>query len=151
MTATAVSFGSRLVRDKRGAVLVEFAMLAPALLLLLVGVFQVGVHVQNANAVRNLAADGARWVVVQYQRGNTLTEEQVELGIAALGRGPKFNLRPDRLGVQVETRATPRIAGVGEMTISITYDAPDLLGFANVPALALEYERPVFLLIPTGT
>src|SRR5690606_17589186 len=144
-----ISLRKPLARDERGAVLVEFAMLAPALLLLLIGVFQVGVHVQNANAVRNLAADGARWTVVQYQRGNSLTTEQVELGIAARGTGNRFNLNPDRLEVEV-TQPVSRIAGVREMNIRITYAAPNFLGFADVPALALDYERPVFLLIPAA-
>ena len=149
MTRSAIDFLKALSRDQRGAVLVEFAMLAPALLLLLIGVFQVGVHVQNANAVRNLASDGARWVAVQYQRGNSLTTEQVELGIMARGTGPKFNLKVDRLSVAV-TQPVSRIAGVREMNIRITYAAPNFLGFADVPALALDYERPVFLLIPAA-
>ena len=63
----------RLARDKQGSVLVEFALLAPVLLTLMVGVVQVGLHVQNVNAVRNLAADGARAAMVEYQRGNLLT------------------------------------------------------------------------------
>jgi hypothetical protein len=147
MHTTVTSFGKRLARDPRGSVLVEFAMLAPALLILLLGVFQVGVHVQNYNAARNLAADGARWTVVQYQRGNALTAEQVALGIDALGRGPKYNLDADRLNVAVNEPAS-RIGGVQEMEINITYDAPGFLGFADVPALDIAYERPVFLLPP---
>jgi Flp pilus assembly pilin Flp len=156
MHAPAIFPGSGLARDQRGAVLVEFALLAPALLILLLGVFQVGVHVQNSNAVRNLASDGARWAVVQYQRGNTLTTEQVGMGIRARGIGAKFNLKPERLAVDV-TQPNSRIAGVREMHIRITYDAPNFLGFAKVPALGIAYERPVFLLFtpppspPPGT
>jgi Flp pilus assembly pilin Flp len=146
MTA-GLSFCARLKRDRRGAVLVEFALLAPALLVLLLGVFQVGVHVQNYNAVRNLAADGARWAVVQYQRGNSLTTEQIECGVMARGRGPKFGLDADRLDVVVTEPAT-RIAGVREMQVDITYAAPNFLGFAEIPALDINYERPIFLLIP---
>jgi len=147
MRTAAIPFRKRLASDLCGAVLVEFALLAPALLVLLLGVFQVGVHVQNSNAVRNLAADGARWAVVQYQRGNPLSAEQIELGIRARGIGPKFNLDIDRLDIAVTQPAT-RIAGVREMEISITYAAPNFLGFAEVPALEISYERPIFLLIP---
>jgi hypothetical protein len=146
MGATSNSL-SHLSRDQRGGVLVEFALLAPALLTLLIGVFQVGVHVQNSNALRNLASDGARWAMVQYQRGNILTTEQVEMGIFAQGTGPKFNLDENRLDVSV-TQPVSRVAGTSEMTISITYDAPTFLGFIDVPELALSYERPVFLLVP---
>lgn len=145
MRATGISFGNRLAHDRQGSVLVEFALLAPVLLTLLLGVFQIGIQVQNSNAVRNLASDGARWAVVQYQRGNALTEEQIELGIAARGTGDKYNLKADRLNVQVAEPAS-RIAGVREMEISITYDAPNFLGFADIRALDITYQRPVFLL-----
>ena len=54
----------------------------------MVGVVQVGLHVQNVNAVRNLAADGARAAMVEYQRGNLLTAEQIAADIQARGVGP---------------------------------------------------------------
>lgn len=132
-------------RDQRGGVLVEFALLAPVFLTLLVGVVQVGIHVQNTNAVRNLAADGARMAVVQYQRGNELSTEQIAGAIEAAGVGPKYNLNVDRLDVVV-TEPASRIAGVREMNISITYNAPNFLAFVDDAALDLAYERPVFLL-----
>lgn len=149
MTA-GISLLGRLARDRSGSVLVEFALLAPALLLLLLGVFQVGVHVQNYNAVRNLAADGARWAVVQYQRGNTLTTDQIEFGLLSRGTAPKYNLNIDRIDVTVTEPAT-RIAGVREMEINISYAAPNFLGFAEIPALGIDYERPIFLLIPAAS
>lgn len=134
-----------LAQDQSGGVLVEFALLAPIFIMLLLGVFQIGVHVQNSNAVRNLASDGARMAVVQYQRGNRLAPEQVALAIHATGVGPKYNLNIDRLNVNV-SEPNSRIGGVREMTIEITYEAPNFLGFANVPVLNVEYRRPVFLL-----
>lgn len=136
----------RIGSDRRGSVLVEFALLAPVIIALLIGVVQVGLHVQNSNAVRNLASDGARMATVAYQRGNQLTAEQIGIMIRSEGVGGKYNLDTDRLEINV-TQPTSRIGGVREMRIQITYDPPNFLSFAGVSALRLSYERPVFLLL----
>jgi Flp pilus assembly pilin Flp len=138
---------TRIRRDVRGAVLVEFALLAPVILTLLFGVVQVGIHMQNYNAIRNLASDGARFAVVEYQQGNELSATAVQAEIESRGFGPKYNLNSNLLTVQVTEPAT-RIAGLKEMNIRITYDMPDFLAFVDTDALTLDYQRPVFLVIP---
>lgn len=137
---------SAIVRDTRGSVLVEFALLTPMFLTLLVGVVQVGLHIQNSNAVRNLASDGARFAVVEYQRGHQSSTDIIETWIRSTGVGPKYNLNTDRLEVIVTPQATSRIDGAIEMEIGLTYNAPDYLAFVPGDALQLNYHRPVFLL-----
>lgn len=139
----------RLARDKQGSVLVEFALLAPVLLTLMVGVVQVGLHVQNVNAVRNLAADGARAAMVEYQRGNLLTAEQIAADIQARGVGPKYNLSLDRLSVAVADEVS-RIDGIREKSIAITYQMPNYLAFVDMSPLDIVYERPMFLMPPAA-
>ena len=136
------------IAEKRGGVLVEFALLAPIFITLLVGVVQIGLHIQNANAVRNLASDGARFAVIEYQRGQQSPTEIIETWIRSRGVGGRYNLNTDRLGVTVTTQ-TSRIPDTIEMNIQITYDAPDFLAFVDGDILQLKYERPVFLLEPT--
>lgn len=138
----------RLRHDERGSVLIEFALLAPVFLTLLIGVVQVGLHMQNATAVRNLAADGARFAVVQYQRERHSPTEVIETWIRSEGVGGKYNLNTDRLGVTVTEQTPSRIAGSIEMKIRVTYSAPDFLAFVPGDVLELQYERPVFLLAP---
>lgn len=132
--------------DERGAVLIEFALLAPLFITLLVGVVQVGLHIQNKNAVRNLASDGARFAVVEYQRGHQSTTDIIETWMRSRGVGGRYNLNTDRLGVSVTQQATSRISGVVEMEIKVNYTAPDYLAFVPGDVLSLEYTRPVFLL-----
>ena len=148
MTRAPSRFWTILARDERGGTLVEFALVSPIMLTLLFGVIQVGLHVQNANAVRNLAADGARAAVVEYQRGNSLSANQIAAEIRARGVGPKYHLNLDRLDVVVTEEAS-RIGGVDEMSIAISYDMPNYLAFVDLSDLTIEYERPVFLLPPT--
>lgn len=136
---------ARLRGDERGAALVEFALVAPIFLTLLMGVIQVGLHVQNTNAVRNLASDAARYAVVEYQRGNKLSTSQISMVIRARGVGPRYNLNTDRLNVTV-TEPASRIGGVREMRIALSYDLPDFLAFVDNGAFQINYVRPVFLI-----
>jgi hypothetical protein len=139
---------AKLRDDERGSVLIEFALLAPVFLTLLMGVVQVGLHMQNSNAVRNLASDGARFAVVQYQRERHSPTDVIETWIRSEGVGGKYNLATDRLGVTVTEESPSRIAGAIEMEIRVTYSAPDFLAFVPGEVLELEYVRPVFLLPP---
>lgn len=50
----------------RGAALVEFAVLAPLLILLLVGVIEFGWLFAQMNEVRHVAQEGARWGAVSH-------------------------------------------------------------------------------------
>ena len=148
MRSALKKFVRRLVTsDETGSVLVEFALLAPVYLTMFVGILQVGAYVQNYNAIRNLASDGARFAVVQYQRGNALTTIQMESYLRARGISDTYNLNTDRLGTVV-TQQTSRIGGVLEMSIDVSYNPPDWMAFIDSDALVITYERPVFLLDP---
>jgi hypothetical protein len=50
--------------DERGAVLIEFALVLPLLLLLVVGMFDLGFAFQRYQAVTNAAREGARMAVL---------------------------------------------------------------------------------------
>lgn len=130
--------------DQTGSTLIEFALLAPALITAIIGVFQVGVWVQNYNAVRNLAMDSARFAAVEYQKGTQISTDDLALAIQARGVGNLYNLENDRLEVTVN-EVTTRISGVKELDIDITYTSPDWLAFVELDALNLTYSRPVFV------
>lgn len=158
--ARLLAAATRLRTDPSGSALVEFALVAPIFLTLLMGVIQVGLHVQNYNSVRNLAADAARYAVVEYQRGNEISTSQIAMAIRARGVGPRYSLNTDRLGICVlSSDSVPslecpadapaiasRIGGVREMRIQLTYDLPDFLAFVDTDALQIDYTRPVFLI-----
>ena len=67
---------SRLRRNRDGSVAVEFALVGPILLGMLMGVLQIGIGMQNYNALRGISADTARYAVVNYQTANRLTTSQ---------------------------------------------------------------------------
>jgi Flp pilus assembly protein TadG len=135
----------RLRRDTRGAMIVEFALLAPAFLILVFGVLYVGMGLQNYNAIRNLSADVARYAMVQQQAGNTLTNTQIRSYALARAQGAPYLLKVTNLGAFVTTPATQRIAGVRELEVVITYEVENMLGFAGISSPYLTFTRPIFL------
>ena len=58
----------RLTANERGASAVEFALLAPVFISLMLGVVEVGMYMQNYSAVRSLASDASRFAAVEYQK-----------------------------------------------------------------------------------
>lgn len=135
----------RLRVDTRGAMVVEFALLAPAFLVMVFGVLYVGMGLQNYNAIRNLSADVARYAMVQQQTGNTLSNTQIRSYALARARGAPYLLNVSSMGAFVTTPATQRVAGVRELQVVITYEVDNMLDFAGIPAPFLTYTRPIFL------
>ncbi len=68
MEHTTVLNGAR-ERKSRGQALVEFALVAPMLFLLLLGVFEGGRFVLYMEALNNAAREGARYAIVHGARG----------------------------------------------------------------------------------
>lgn len=135
----------RLLPDRRGNAMVEFALIGPTMLLVMVAVVQVGLHIQNYNAVRNLAADGSRFAVVQYQNGTKSPAAAIETWIRAKAVSGVYNLDTNRLEVVVTPAAASRLAGMTEMEIAVSYAAPDYLWSTAANSLNINYTRPVFL------
>ena len=138
-------FLDRLRTNETGATVVEFALLAPAFLLMVFGVLFGGMGVQNYNALRNLSADVARYAMVQHQAGNTLNNSAIRSYALTRGRGVPYLLKTAQLEATVTTPTTQRVAGVREVRITITYQMDDMLGFAGIEAPFINYTRPAFL------
>jgi Flp pilus assembly protein TadG len=135
----------RLARDCRGCAAVEFGLLAPAFLVMFLGVLQVGIFMQAYNSLRNASADTARDVSVQYQTDNRLTNAQIaQVGVATATTAP-YLLRSNRLAVTVELATTQRVPAARELTLEFRYQLPSFLGFAGIEGPELTYERPIFV------
>lgn len=124
---------------------VEFALLGPVLIALLLGVLQVGTGMQNYNALRGIAADVGRHVVVEYQKSNELTNAQVrQIGQATAVQAP-YMLDSDSVRVEVGDAATQRVAGAREITFTITYTVPSVLAIIDLPSFTIRFSRPIFV------
>lgn len=142
-------FLHRLRRDIRGSVAIEFALVGPAFIALLMGVLQFGVAMQAYNAVRNVSADVARQVAVQYQEaaGNpTAWPSNGAVRLAAIGvaESAPYLLDRDNLRVSVINAPAQRITGAKEITLSIEYDVPTFMPLFGFEGPTISYERPIF-------
>jgi len=136
---------NRITRDEGGAATLEFAMLSPAFLIIFMAVLQVGMAMQNYNALRNVSADVARYAMVQYQTGNKLTNRQIRTYALGHAQGAPYLLKASNMNAAVQLADPQRVPGARELEITITYQADSLLEFAGIGGPYMTYKRPVFL------
>lgn len=132
-------------RDQSGASAVEFALMAPVFMMLLFGVLQAGVWLQNYNAVRSATLDASRMILIEYQKENTLTDEQIRRIVLARATTAPYFLNSDNLTVNITRADTSRVTGATEMEVGLTYTFDSFLPFADLPGATATYERPVFI------
>jgi len=135
----------RAVRDRQGAVALEFGLLAPLFIALMLAVFQVAIALQSYNALRNVSADAARFAMVQFQTGNDLTNSQILDYATTRATGPLYQLNLDSLDAAVADAAVQRVAGAREMQLTISYEIPTVLDLFGWTSPTLRYARPIFV------
>ena len=136
----------RVWRSSRAASAVEFALLAPVFFGLLFGVMQIGIYMQNYNAVRSLASDAARFATVEYQKNNKVSATTIRDNITSMGVSAPYFLHASQLTVTV-TEVTPSsVSGSRQFNLNLTYALPSLLGGIKIDALTLTHSRPMFVL-----
>jgi Flp pilus assembly protein TadG len=144
---TLLSKLGRLRGDRRGAAIIEFALLVPIVLTAMFGVFQFGLSMWRYNALRSLSADIARYAMVEYQSDEGVDPSTTTIqnwGIAK-GTSDKYKIPNSDLTVNVTT-ATTRVTGAVEMTITVTSAVPSLVPLSALHGVTISYTRPVFLL-----
>lgn len=132
-------------RDNAGSTIVEFAILAPMVVTMLLGVMQVGMWMQGYNTLRAVAADTGRQAVVQYQRGNKLSNYDMAVWARNQAMGSGYQLIGDRVTTTVVDDANQPITGVTRKTLTINYRMPSILGIAGVNEIDVAFSRPIFV------
>lgn len=138
-------FFGQLRKDCQGAMVVEFALIAPVFLLLVFGVLQVGFALQNYNALRNVSADVARYAVVQGQSGNMLSTSQLRTYAINTSQGAPYLLQGDRVNAVVTRPDSQRVTGAEELQITVTYQIESMIEFAGIDMPFITYTRPIFI------
>ena len=134
----------RLRGDDRGAAIIEFALLAPVVLGLMLGVLQIGLQMQNYNALRSVAADTVRYTMIEYQKEDKLTAEQIQSKAIGYATNTPYGLIAAGLDAVVTQPATD-IAGMKKFQLVMTYAPPNLLGVIAVQAPTLTWTRVFYV------
>ncbi len=133
-----------LVRDKQGAALIEFAILAPAIFAMMFGVLQVGYQMFTYNAVRAVASDTARYTIIEYQKQNLLTAAQIEDKAEAYAVNAPYDLDATLL-TATATKPVSDITGTTKFLLTLTYVPANFLGFMNIGSPTITVTRPVYV------
>lgn len=134
----------RFSSDRRGSALVEFGILAPTILMLFVGILQVGLWMQSYNALRSVAADTGRYVAVEYQKSNQLSNVNMALW-ARQHAIDSYMFQSTKISTDVSDAATQSIAGVTEKTLTLNYTMPSIFGIAGIGEIPVTFQRPIFV------
>jgi Flp pilus assembly protein TadG len=111
-----------------GAAAVEFAVVAPLIVLVMISILYFGIYISVSHSVQQLAADGARASVAGLgdAERETLTVDYINT------EAPKYFLID---GERIEVDVVP---GANEaLTVTVSYDASPLLGWYPVSFGAL--------------
>ncbi|MEY4237513.1 MAG: hypothetical protein RL339_114 [Pseudomonadota bacterium] len=142
---------AQLRRDHAGSVAIEFALIGPAMLAMLLGVLQIGIGMQNYNALRSVSAEVARYAVINAQdaaaqSNMTLRDTNGELEDYAqeIASNAPYGLQSSKLTVVV-TSVPTRVDGASERQIELRYNIPSVLGVIGIDSIPITYTRPVFI------
>jgi Flp pilus assembly protein TadG len=137
----------QLRRDNAGSAVVEFGILAPAIITLLFGVVQVGMWMQTYNALRSVAAESGRYVAVEYQKSNNISN--VQMALWARDRAiDNYMFKASQLNTTVVDSGTQSIAGVTEKTLTLNYTMDSFMGIVGIDGIPVSFSRPIFVKTP---
>ncbi len=134
-----IRLSKKLKSSATGAAAVEFAILAPVLILVIVGIAQLGILFLSNAGLRSAVAEGARYATI-FPRP---TDSQIRQRIS----DARFGLNPARL-------STPTIVygvadGANYADITVSYSVPLDFIFFNLPPVTLTESRRAFIQPPT--
>ncbi len=143
MTATA--FLARLRRSTSGSTVIEFGLLAPVMLTMMLGVLHVGLAMQAYNSLRGASTDVIRYAVTNYQSSSKLTNAQIQSHAISAATTAPYLLDSNKLSTTVITATTQRVSGATELTLTYTYTISTLLSIIGLPDVSITVTRPIFV------
>lgn len=136
---------SALQRSQSGAAVIEFALLGPLFFMMLFGVLQTGIYLQNYNAVQSVTSDGARYVMIEYQKDNPLDDEQIRTVILGLATNAPYLLNTNRIEIDVDRSGTSRVTGAIEIDVRVRYTLSEFIPGVDLPLSVIDYRRSVWV------
>lgn len=135
----------RLRGDCTGSAVMEFALIAPMVIVLMLGVMQVGLWMHGYNGMRAVAAETSRHVTVEYQKGSAMSNSAMEDWAEDEARASASILAGGTVAAAVTDDAVQDITGVTKKTLTVNYQLSSFLGMVGIDALNLTFTRPIFV------
>jgi Flp pilus assembly protein TadG len=135
----------QLRKDGTGSAAMEFALIAPMFIVLMLGTMQIGLWMHGFNGMRAVAAETSRHVTVQYQKGNTMSNYDMAVWARDEARESAYILAGGSVTTAVTDDAVQDITGVTKKTLTVDYQLESFLGMIGIDALNLSFSRPIFV------
>lgn len=103
---------ARLRKDRRGVGAIEFALVLPLLILMIVGIAQMGILYFSHAGLRNLVAEGARFASIAPRPTDAAIKARINRG--------GFGLIPDQLGQPTITYGITNGANYADIQVNYT-------------------------------
>lgn len=132
----------RLRSDRRGVSVVEFALLAPLFILMIVAVAQAGILYYAHSALRNAVSEGARYATIYPRPATSAIIDRINNNRATGGNGTYTT--------PTVTYAQDSSTGYWRATISMTYTTSLNFLFFTVPNITLSYTRQAHVHAPSS-
>lgn len=123
-----------LLRDRRGAAAIDFALALPVLLMLIVGVMQLGMALQASSGVRELIGRAGRTAIIEFQATPQPSTAAFVTRIEQRAGNGGYGLRGDLVEAAVAT-SDDQVAGVQTVTITVSY--PHSMQTPPMPAVTI--------------
>ncbi|MBS0477048.1 MAG: pilus assembly protein, partial [Proteobacteria bacterium] len=128
-----------LLRDTRGTTAVEFALVAPLLITMVLGVLQAGLWMGTWNSMRSAANDTGRYVTVEYQKSNRIANIDIAVEARRRATSAPYSLNSAGVTTYVSDETTQQITGVTQKSLKIVYNMPNILQFAGMGSFQISY------------
>jgi Flp pilus assembly protein TadG len=130
------------LRDNAGVAAIEFAIAAPVMLLLILGIWNAGVMLFAQNGIRNAVESGARHATIFPRPAQAEILERVNAGYYGPSQGM---IDGPSLVYGVQNNAPI-------VTITMSYTHETALPFLDLPPVTLRHERTAYLApaLPSG-
>lgn len=137
----------RLVRDQRGSALIEFALVSPMVILLIMAALQFGLSLRANAGLRDLAGWAGREAVVSYQLTSdpVIGPEQLRTMITQRAQHPRYNLTDGTLNVTVTSVADTTLLTVNRVRIRISYGYPMSIPLLPRMTVPLSVDRTFYV------
>lgn len=132
-------------RRRRGAALIEFALVAVIFLTMLLGMLQFGIYLNVTNTLWNLSREGARFAAVQ-KPGTADADLKIRNRIRDL-LPPNINLEDMNIEI-LPTNAAARTGGT-PVEVRLTYDMQKKF-FVPAPGLASSYTTKTSMVVESN-
>ncbi len=141
-----MNFLKKIGDNESGSVITEFAICAPALLVLLLGIFQVGFAVQAKNSMQSVIGEVGRNVAVAYLNSETeiFSEGQVELLLTNTATNAAYRLNGENIEVDAAI-VDSDYTGIKKLTLQINYGVPMFMPLGSMDQIDLEASRTVYI------